>query len=175
MALHRKIGLIVLMAFSLFTATMSILKTYTIHWQGDPSVTDPLYRNSLQVLFANLEQACVIIMGCIPTLRPIVKVELPFGLSKVTKSISSLISRTIHSTRGSSTAQSQKSFTEASSKQYSHSAGAYHEIEMGRNREGRQPGSTDGSTRTLVGANQVRRTDQFTVSYDDDANYRQNV
>ncbi|KAK0666046.1 hypothetical protein QBC41DRAFT_326642 [Cercophora samala] len=102
MPLHRRLGLITLLAAMLFTAAMSILKTYTIHWQGDPTVTDPLYRNALQVLYANLEQTSVIIMGCVPSLRAIVNVDLPFGLSRLGQSVASLLgSRRSGTTKGS--------------------------------------------------------------------------
>lgn len=102
MTLHRRLGLIALLAAMLFTAAMSILKTYTIHWQGDPTITDPLYRNSLQVLYANLEQTSVIIMGCVPSLRAIVNVELPFGLSRLGQSVASFLgSRRSATSKGS--------------------------------------------------------------------------
>ncbi|RYP66870.1 hypothetical protein DL769_005902 [Monosporascus sp. CRB-8-3] len=182
MALHRRLGLIVLMAMSLFTATMSILKTYTIHWQGNPAVTDPLYRNSLQVLWANMEQTCVIIMGCVPTLRAIVKIELPLGLSRFGKSLASLIGRTTDASKASSAAMGKPSSSISGQSSYYRTSrsGGYHDLEMNTYKLGHHamlevsvstrtplPNTTGGSSESLVDANHVRRTDQFIVSYND--------
>ncbi|KJZ74376.1 hypothetical protein HIM_06186 [Hirsutella minnesotensis 3608] len=71
MPTHRKIGLIIIMMASIFTMAMSIMKLVNLHWQGggDSNMADALDAAYLLVLYAGLEQTCVIIMGCIPSLR----------------------------------------------------------------------------------------------------------
>ncbi|KAK0707143.1 hypothetical protein B0T26DRAFT_602527, partial [Lasiosphaeria miniovina] len=82
MALHRKVGLIVMLGMSLFTVALSILKAV---WIGRQPTVDAQYSASLAVMWAGLEQAFVIIMGCVPPLRGILK-DIP-GLAAVTASL----------------------------------------------------------------------------------------
>lgn len=88
LALHQRIGLVLLMSVSLFTMALSILKTIGLQQiadqQSDPTATDVQYDASLEILWSCLEQACVIIMGCVPSIRAVVKLE-------ITKSISSSV------------------------------------------------------------------------------------
>lgn len=177
MPLHRRVGLIILMCFSLFTALMSILKTYTLHWQASASTTDPVYQNSLQVIYANLEQTCVVIMGCVPTLRAIVTVHP--GLSQIGSSLTNLIGRTTH--QRSSAAKSQQPSSASSGKNsfqkgnMSSSVDPYYHLGVDEYNMDHVPvqavafveggASVKGSSEHLVERDLVRRTDQFMVTY----------
>jgi len=94
MPLRQRVGLIVLLAVSLFTVAMSILKTVGLQaiadQQSDPTATDVQYNASLSILWTLLEQACVIIMGCVPPLRAVAKLEIARSVSW---SLSSLLRR----------------------------------------------------------------------------------
>lgn len=68
--LSRRIGLIVLMAVSLFTAAASIAKTIFAISEV-PIGYDTQYKSSLSLLWIMLESACVILLGCVPPLRPL--------------------------------------------------------------------------------------------------------
>ncbi|ETS86527.1 hypothetical protein PFICI_00355 [Pestalotiopsis fici W106-1] len=90
MTLRQRIGLVLLMSVSLFTTAMSILRAVGLNHiadqQSGPTATDVQYNASLEILWACLEQACVILMGCVPSLRSVVRLE-------ITKSISSSLSK----------------------------------------------------------------------------------
>ncbi|KAK8108238.1 uncharacterized protein PG998_010251 [Apiospora kogelbergensis] len=85
MALRQRIGLALLMSVSLFTMALSILKTVGLKTigdqQADPTAKDVEYNASLMILWSCLEQACVIIMGCVPPLRALAKLEVAKSLS----------------------------------------------------------------------------------------------
>ncbi|KAI0173704.1 integral membrane protein [Hypoxylon sp. FL1284] len=91
MALRQRIGLVLLMSASLFTMVMSILKTIGLKniadQQTDPTATDVQYDAALEILWSCLEQACVIIMGCVPSLRAVTKLELTKSISNSLDSI----------------------------------------------------------------------------------------
>lgn len=95
MALHQRIGLMALMAVSLLTMAMSILKTLGIqsiaNQEADPNAKDVVYNASLEILYTILEQAFVVIMGCVPPLRSTMK--LPF-MQHLSTTLSSLLRRT---------------------------------------------------------------------------------
>ncbi|KAM5492715.1 hypothetical protein MaudMau93_001431 [Microsporum audouinii] len=95
MSLGKRIGLILLMSASLLTMSMSILKTISLQriadQQADPTATDAQYNASLTILWSCLEQAFVIIMGCIPPLGSIRKLQVPQSLSNTLDSIVRLI------------------------------------------------------------------------------------
>ena len=76
MPLRQRIGLVIVMGASLFTMTMSILKTI---WAGniDSSTSsnvhlgndsEPLYNQALSMFWVVTEQNCVILLGCVPPL-----------------------------------------------------------------------------------------------------------
>lgn len=80
-----------LMSASLATMVMSILKILVI--QTPPTRTEDVeYNMSLGILWAGMEQTVVIIMGCVPTLRSIAKLDLP-RLTAIGSSLSSLVKR----------------------------------------------------------------------------------
>ncbi|KUJ18478.1 uncharacterized protein LY89DRAFT_780548 [Mollisia scopiformis] len=91
MPVRQKIGLMLLMAASLFTMSMSIMKVMVA--QGSSHFSpDVEYNASLGVLWSGMEQTCVIIMGCVPPLRAITKLDFT-GLRGISSSLSSLVGR----------------------------------------------------------------------------------
>ncbi|KAI1339294.1 hypothetical protein F5Y15DRAFT_383879 [Xylariaceae sp. FL0016] len=169
MPMRRKLGLCTLMALSLITMGISILKATYIK-SADLNSADALYNASLTTLWANLEQCLVIIMGCIPPLQPIRNMKLPKG--------SSSISRFIHISTWTSSRH-----TPSSSRPTKHSRSTYYDLEtvnlarpdtvhrsVGRadrdvQRDGHRP--SDEARHDVLDALQIRRTDQFTVTYSD--------
>ncbi|PQE06889.1 integral membrane protein [Rutstroemia sp. NJR-2017a BVV2] len=163
MPLSRRIGLILLMCVSLFTMTMSLLKVMVVQGSSHAS-TDVQYQASLGVLWSGMEQTCVIIMGCVPTLRSITNLEIP-GLSAISSSLSSLI-------RGNKSKQSSLG--------NGYSDPGYRDLELNTHRLGQlgkdgktqgptvtiYPDGKQGSRQNLVVDNHVHRTDQFSLSYD---------
>ncbi|KAF4633296.1 hypothetical protein G7Y89_g4834 [Cudoniella acicularis] len=168
MALRRKIGLMILMGVSLFTMSMSIMKVMVAQGSSHYS-TDVQYKASLGVLWSGMEQTCVIIMGCVPPLRSITKLEFP-DLSAIGSSLSSLVKRN----------RSKQSSLDNNS---SNSTGKeYHDLETNTYKLGRlgpkqevqgftttsnyYPEGNKVSNQSLVTDNHVRRTDGFSISYD---------
>ncbi|KAK3314584.1 hypothetical protein B0H66DRAFT_641951 [Apodospora peruviana] len=68
MTLKRRLGLIILLSVSLLTAAASILKTLVVQ-KLSSQTPEPQYTSNLAILFSNLEQISVILMGCVPPLR----------------------------------------------------------------------------------------------------------
>ncbi|KAI1377947.1 hypothetical protein F4677DRAFT_414011 [Hypoxylon crocopeplum] len=164
MSLNRRLGLIALIALSLFTCAMSIMKGISAHSQQ--SGNDASYDATLSLLWATLEQACVVLLGNLVPLRALLKLDIPV-FSAVANSMASLLGRRSNS----STKPSELSDTSGYGK------AAYRDIEMdtrglgnwpkGELREVKGNASYDGSSaRSTVGHGQVRRTDAFTLSYD---------
>ena len=89
MATRKKVGLCVLLALSLITLAFSILKTVTAESSGSES-DEPQYEASLSSVWDDTEQCLVIIMGCIPTLKPLAHLEFP-ALRSITRSWTGLL------------------------------------------------------------------------------------
>ncbi|KAK8087644.1 hypothetical protein PG997_002605 [Apiospora hydei] len=85
MALRQRVGLALIMSVSLLTMALSILKTIGLktiaEQQADPTAKDVEYNASLMILWSCLEQAFVIIMGCVPPLRALAKLEMAKSIS----------------------------------------------------------------------------------------------
>lgn len=169
MALRQRIGLVLLMSASLFTMVMSILKTIGLQriadQQADPTATDVQYDATLEILWSCLEQACVIIMGCVPSLRAVTKLEL-------TKSISSSLDSILRRRKSSSLKDHKY---ESSGVPYV----PYDSLEMSTDRLGRADGTIRppftavamyeeghvGSQQDLVKKNGILSTTEASVSY----------
>lgn len=92
MPLHRKAGLCVLLALSLFTMGVSIANAVTAAAVGGNS-EDAMYITSYTLMCAGIEQEFVIMMGCAPTLSSIRKLkrQIPSVFS-ISESIRKLVS-----------------------------------------------------------------------------------
>lgn len=182
MGLRRRMGLIILMGAGIITSILSILKM--IYMNGGPSKNhdDPQYAASLTALFAGGEQACVILLGCVPPLRNLLKVDYP-SLRTLGASFSSLFSahRNLVNITGASDSAQHHDKSDDSAHEYDL------ELNSGRAYRSNNPvykyktggptvkvdvdGQTfhaddTGSSRSLVPDGHMRRTDAFTVSYE---------
>jgi hypothetical protein len=90
MQLHKKVGLCTLLALSLFTMGISIVKA--VHAQGRIANTDDaLYDASMEILWGYTEQNFVIMMGCAPPLSSVTKLRFT-PISNISSSLKRLIS-----------------------------------------------------------------------------------
>jgi hypothetical protein len=97
MPIRRKIAIILLMALSLLTMSASIMKTVTA--QSSQTATDVEYNASMAILWSGIEQSFVIIMGCIPSLRPIFLQQSPFRFRSLGSLFSSFMGIRTNSSR----------------------------------------------------------------------------
>jgi hypothetical protein len=170
MASRQRIGLLLMMSMSLLTMTISILKTislsHIVAQQSDPTATDVQYGASLTILWSCLEQAFVIIMGCVPPLRSISR--LP-----VAQTISSSLSSILRTKKSSKSMESSR---------YGSSEGPFEELGTWENHRD-HTGKTVGPVYTVaasyrearadshpnLGANNIRSTTDTSVSYSRDS------
>lgn len=83
MTVRQRLGLALIMAVSIFTAVLSILKTIRFDSVELRNLEKPdaEYTASLTEIFTGLEQTNVIIMGCVPTLRAVTNLDWPIAKS----------------------------------------------------------------------------------------------
>ncbi len=126
MGLGQRIGLVVLMSASLFTLDLSILKAIRLseiaHQQADPNAVDAQYDAALEILWSLLEQAFVIIMGCVPPLRAAARLDFA---KSIPASLASILRR------GRSTQASSRDH------HYENSGGPYDKLKMSTEMLGR--------------------------------------
>ncbi|RYP53281.1 hypothetical protein DL770_010997 [Monosporascus sp. CRB-9-2] len=103
---------------------MSILKTVGLKniadQQADPTATGVRYNAGLTILWS-----CVVIMGCAPSLRAVIKLEL---MKTISSSLSSILSKI----------KTSKSLSDKSGK----SSGPYVDLELSTYKLGRSGGSS---------------------------------
>ncbi|KAK7990066.1 hypothetical protein PG989_010381 [Apiospora arundinis] len=164
MSLDRRLGLIAIMAMGLFTCAMSIMKGVSAI--PGASGDDAAYVATLSLLWATLEQACVVLLGNVPPLRPLARIDIPF-VSHLTGTVASLLRRTRNTTRGSTS----KTMPGSGVSSGYHPNNGYEDLEMNTNKLGAV--NTDawhevhgGSPENSIKHGCVQRTDQFSVSYD---------
>ncbi|KAK0732949.1 hypothetical protein B0T26DRAFT_632953 [Lasiosphaeria miniovina] len=102
---NRKIGLIILLSLSIVTAGASITKIVIIIMGLMGTLPDSFSPDFGGTVFltSSIEQSLVIIMGCIPTLGPLSKLQYTAFFSAVGDSIISLLTTRRRSPRGSAT------------------------------------------------------------------------
>ncbi|KAI5920339.1 hypothetical protein F4810DRAFT_441963 [Camillea tinctor] len=164
MPTRRKVGLVLLLAGSLFTAAISILKTTVAQGGGAHYITDVQYEGSLAIIWSTLEEALVIIMGSIPALRAITKLNI-----------------SVSSTIGSFLSSVSKKIKNPAYSTGNINSGAYHDLERGTYNLGQvgtnhnlvadvpiithnQYHNSHGSSQNIP--RHVLRTDEFSISYD---------
>ena len=74
---HRKIGLIILMGLSLFTTVASILKAIITLSEDNSGDGGSVFYSNDGSLWCSIEQSFLIIIGCIPVLVPLSKLDHP--------------------------------------------------------------------------------------------------
>lgn len=168
MALKQRIGLFILMSVSLITMVLSILKTVGLQHiadqQADPTATDVQYNATLEILWTCLEQAFFIIMGCVPPLRSIVRLDL-------TKSIVGSLSSILRRRRSNKSSEG--------SSEYGISGVPYDDLEMSRDTPGQgtriirpafkaavtYEGRESGSQQNLVKSDGIHAITETNISY----------
>ncbi|KAI0003922.1 hypothetical protein F4779DRAFT_600982 [Xylariaceae sp. FL0662B] len=170
MPLHQRISLIFVMALSVVTAAMSIMKTITAQTESGENA-EPQYGAAQSGMWSTSEQACVIFLGCIPSLRAASKINFSglrsFGssLSKLLKSGASLTKR---SPMRSSASYSDENC--GSSAAYYDLERNTHELDYMGYPEGRgiskvKTYKSTGSKENVNPESQVRLTNTFTITY----------
>jgi hypothetical protein len=166
MSVRRRIGLMTVMGLSLVTLAAAVLKIaiiVIITWGGPVANGGGAnYFQGIVYLTSSIEQAMVIIMGCVPTFQAISKLEFT-RLRNVSSSLSSFITK-----------RRKKYGDSTPSTQYSRSG--YRDLEMqaqtGATSESkehldvvstREYGQSDNSIAGKPG--HIRRTDKYTVTY----------
>ncbi|KAI1097617.1 hypothetical protein F4804DRAFT_327117 [Jackrogersella minutella] len=154
MSLRRRLGLIALMTLSLFTCGMSIMKGVSAI--AKQAGSDATYTSALSLLWATVEQACVVLLGNIVPLRAVRKLEIPSVLSTLGNSVVTLLG------------QSTRADSKSSAVEYHN--GTYEDIEMNTHGLGGKPNAVwheleDHSKSSFRRDGLVKRTDSFTVTY----------
>lgn len=168
MAVRRKIGLIIMLGMSLITMSLSILKTTAAAGSSQFS-SHIIYDGALGVLWSVLEQTFVIIMGCVPTLRGVTKLDLP-GVNSISLSMASLIGR--NRSKQSSINNGYTSSTSKGYKDLETDTYKLGQLGSGGSKQGYtatssyNPDRGIGSKRSADAESRVRRVDEFSVSYD---------
>lgn len=95
MPVRKKLGLILLMAVSLITFTAAILKLVISIMTIENEVSSSLgpSANAIVWIASSIEQALVIAMGCVPSLRPITEILVPTWIA-IGDGLTSLIWKT---------------------------------------------------------------------------------
>ncbi|KAJ4371316.1 hypothetical protein N0V83_004533 [Neocucurbitaria cava] len=158
MPMRRKLGLIILLALSIFTMGCSIAKAVYAE-SGTKAKQDKQYTSSLSLMWSVTEQTFVIIMGCAPPLSSITKLDVPF-VSDLSASIKKLVT-----SRGSG------SQTAASSELGRSKNGIYYELGVAGKTVSDVQANSKRSTwsqteKGSIDPGTVRRTDQFDVLSD---------
>lgn len=162
MPMRRKLGLMFLMCLSLFTMTMSILRTV---WTAAASKAtrhdvDVQYHSSYLLLFSTLEGTFVIMMGCIPSLRAAMTTKLT-GIPSLRSLLSNMAKR-----RGSK--KTSVNSSSVSAKEDGKPVGMMKLGLGGANGESRVIVSTQPrheSQDTLAEDGIIRRTDEWNIVY----------
>jgi hypothetical protein len=158
MPMRRKIGLVLLLALSIFTMGCSIAKAVYAA-SGTNAISDKQYMLSLSLMWSTLEQAFVITMGCAPPLSSITKLNVPF-VSSLGASMKKLVA-----SRGSA------SRSGASSEMGTSKNGVYYELGVAGKTVSDVRANSNKSTWSQTDAGSidpgtVRRTDRFDVRSD---------
>jgi hypothetical protein len=92
MPLHRKLGIIVLMATTLVATAAAVTKIAIVLLVMEGKIGLTTGHGASIYITSGIEQSLVIIMGCIPALGPVRKLQLHLKFSRLGQSIVSLLS-----------------------------------------------------------------------------------
>ncbi|KAM7212886.1 hypothetical protein V8F06_011736 [Rhypophila decipiens] len=109
MPLHRKIGVCALLATSLIACAAATTKIAIVILVREGKISLSTGHSASIFITSGIEQSLVIVMGCVPALAPIRKLELHLKFSAIGQSIATLLSRSGRSTSGSSSGWSRRS------------------------------------------------------------------
>ncbi|KAI0023440.1 hypothetical protein F4780DRAFT_776860 [Xylariomycetidae sp. FL0641] len=163
MPLRERISLILVMCGSIFSMTMSILKTIAMGQVAASSTTaqDVQYDSSTQLIYGFTEQSVVIIMGCIPPLRPFMK--------QTASRLSNLRKYYINMRKSSASDNSSNAYTnfdtEGHHLSHIHMANGTTKTSVGVGNSVAHSLDHVGSNERLHVQDQITRTDIYTVTY----------
>ncbi|KAI2635281.1 hypothetical protein GGS21DRAFT_538996 [Xylaria nigripes] len=174
LATRKKVGLAILLGLSLITAAAAFSKVATnIAFANADTSTNASQLFTIfgiMTLLTAVEQALVITIGCVPTLRPIVLIKIPV-LSAIGHTLASLLSSTKRS--GSSASKG----TSSTRHKHQRQAGPYQDLELSApyDTSGERIMPPSSVTKVHTGAalhasdlgNTIHRTDDYTVTYND--------
>jgi hypothetical protein len=92
MPLHRKLGIIALMATTLVATAAAVTKIAIVLLVMEGKIGLTTGHGASIYITSSIEQSLVIIMGCIPALGPVRKLQLHLKFSRLGQSIVSLLS-----------------------------------------------------------------------------------
>ncbi|KAI0009470.1 hypothetical protein F4779DRAFT_581727 [Xylariaceae sp. FL0662B] len=177
MPVARKIGFILLMCLSLITMGAALAKVVVVFMRMNATPiagsTNFRYFNGLVNLLCGVEQCLVIIMGCIPSLRPMAKLRPNWKLlSDIGESLASLL--TTRSRRKGSNGPPSSWAKDVS----------FDDLEMTPTISEERPVPSirnsirnfrKSSNPSMRANGQIRRTDDFTITYNDATRPKQTV
>ncbi|KAK2595092.1 hypothetical protein QQS21_007177 [Conoideocrella luteorostrata] len=161
MPIRQRVSLILVMCGSIVSMSMSIVKTISMGQVANvaPGMPDVQYKASPQIVYGFVEQCLVIIIGCIPVLRTILKIDF----TKLS------ITRRLYMYR------SKQSASDQGSKDYNDLGTDTHKLSHLHASEGASDRSSGGASDRRAGSNQqlvdspysgqITRTDSYTVTY----------
>ncbi|KAF2963102.1 hypothetical protein GQX73_g10468 [Xylaria multiplex] len=164
MPLRQKLSLALIMCLSIFSMTMSILKTIALSQIANATVgaPDTQYKSSPQLIYGFTEQSTVIIMGCIPVLHASIKMNF--------SKLSNLRRYYIFARKSSTSNYASTGYTDLDPNSHEIS---YVHIAKGNTETSVSAGDYLVSSRShgrsndqLLIEDQIIRTDRYTVTYD---------
>ncbi|KAI2601875.1 hypothetical protein GGR54DRAFT_634444 [Hypoxylon sp. NC1633] len=177
MALRKRVGLGLLMGLSIITmgAALSKVVTSLVFSDANPFAgTEIATLFTIQLICTAAEQTLVITIGCIPTLRPLAKLSSSF-LNTIASSLASLVSRT---------GRRRGNLSESPSYRPKYDRSGYEDLEL-RPPLAKTSGETDIHAATVditaysgvhtPESGNIRRTDNFSVTYLQQAQPKENV
>ncbi|KAI0975802.1 hypothetical protein F4678DRAFT_457154 [Xylaria arbuscula] len=165
MAMRTKIGLIILLGLSVvtFAAALSKAVVIALALTGHFVMTGPDF-NGLYFYISTIEQCLVIIIGCVPALRTISKLQFP-TFNAIGESLTTLLMRTRRSSSSNHSGRSGRSGKSWSQSQNDIEMGP-HKIRLDDERYERSHFvEGQSSSRELANDGQIRRMDEFGIEY----------
>lgn len=161
MPFRKKFGLMVLLGLSIITFTAAFAKALVIALAltGHFTMTGPAF-GGLYLYVTTIEQCLVIMIGSIPTMKPITRLQFN-GFMAIGESIVSLITRRSRSSKGSSTGGSS----------YEHELGPHKRLSddafvpPGTNNARLNTVEGNKSSNSLRKDDEITRTDDFQITY----------
>lgn len=185
MATRKKVGLAILLGLSLITGAAAFSKVVTniVFSNVDPLGPrggDLFTLFGIMLLITSVEQSLVITIGCVPTLRPIALIKIPF-LSSFRETLASLLS-TRRSGGNQASKNSSKNSSKVRNKGPSHDS--YEDLELSNYGTSMDniipPHSTttvhaESGPDSIETGKHIHRTDDYTITYAENANAMKNT
>ncbi|KAK3291048.1 uncharacterized protein B0H64DRAFT_451719 [Chaetomium fimeti] len=178
MPLHRKLGIIALMAATLVATAAAVTKIAIVLLVMEGKIGLTTGHGASIYITSGIEQSLVIIMGCIPALGPMKKLQLHLKFSRLGQSIVSLLSggssRSASSTKSKGSGLPEKDLgLGRTSSNYNNPANATwpnHDTTAEQNESFNAAGSLEASHPETRSGKGIVQTSSFAVIYQQDNN-----